>query len=53
MCLLAHELAINSDVQECSQNELDFTHEEHGSFFYETFSKLKYLDMVVREMLRK
>ncbi|XP_051157202.1 cytochrome P450 9e2-like [Leptopilina boulardi] len=54
MCFVAHELAMNPDVQDKLRNEIDtFTENREDKITYETLSKMKYLDMVVSEALRK
>ncbi|KAK4882967.1 hypothetical protein RN001_006286 [Aquatica leii] len=54
MCFMAHELAVNVDVQKRLQNEIDevLTQCKDG-LTYEALSEMKYLDMVVSETLRK
>ncbi|KAF5279692.1 hypothetical protein FQA39_LY18241 [Lamprigera yunnana] len=50
----AYELAINSDVQDRLQNEIDNTISNcQGKLTYEALHKMKYMDMVVSETLRK
>lgn len=51
MCFTVHELALNIDVQEKLYAEIEQTFS--GTFDYEALSKMKYLDMVVSESLRK
>ncbi|KAK4878885.1 hypothetical protein RN001_011391 [Aquatica leii] len=54
MCFMAYELAINVDVQEQLQNEIDEVLAQYNDgLTYEALSKMKYLDMVVSETLRK
>lgn len=54
MCLLAHELAINPDIQEKLQQEIDDAFKQsNGKLTYDNIIKMKYLDMVVTEGLRK
>lgn len=54
MCHIAHELAINPDIQQRLQAEIDDTYEENGGKMpYEVLIKMKYLDMVISEGLRK
>lgn len=54
MCHLAHELAINPDIQKRLQKEIDQAFDDSkGKLSYETITKLKYLDMCVSEGLRK
>uniref|UniRef100_A0A1B0D3B4 Uncharacterized protein n=1 Tax=Phlebotomus papatasi TaxID=29031 RepID=A0A1B0D3B4_PHLPP len=51
---LSYELAINPDVQEKLYQEIIETNEELGekSLNYDTIQKMKYMDMVVSELLR-
>ncbi|KAF5279812.1 hypothetical protein FQA39_LY18234 [Lamprigera yunnana] len=54
MCFMAHELAVNVDVQERLQSEVDDTfHQYDGNITYDAISKMKYMDMVISETLRK
>ncbi|XP_017776438.1 PREDICTED: cytochrome P450 9e2-like isoform X2 [Nicrophorus vespilloides] len=54
MVLMAYELAVNPDIQERLQNEIDAVLEENdGKITYESINKMKYLDMVTSETLRK
>lgn len=46
-----HELAVNPEVQEKLFNEINLVKDE--SLNYETLNKMKYLDMVISEALRK
>lgn len=50
-----HELAVNPEVQEKLFNEIKSVKEElnEKSLNYETLNKMKYLDMVISEALRK
>ncbi|RZC38896.1 cytochrome P450 9e2-like [Asbolus verrucosus] len=51
---LAHELAVNPDVQKKLQEEIDAVNEEHeGKIPYEILLSMKYFDQVVCESLRK
>lgn len=53
MCFMAHELAINVDVQEKLIDEIDETYEAcQGQITYEALFKMKYLDMVVNGNLK-
>ncbi|EZA57483.1 Cytochrome P450 9e2 [Ooceraea biroi] len=53
MCFAAHEIAINSDVQETLQNEIDNVLEEtNGQAPYDAINNMEYLDAVVNETLR-
>ncbi|KAJ8916090.1 hypothetical protein NQ315_004456, partial [Exocentrus adspersus] len=54
MCFLAYELATNPDVQDKLRKEVRDTLEEcEGKLTYESLLKMKYMDMVVSECLRK
>ncbi|KAF5279688.1 hypothetical protein FQA39_LY18237 [Lamprigera yunnana] len=54
MCFITYELALNSEVQEKLQKEIDETLAEcNGKLTYEALHKMKYMDMVVSETLRK
>ncbi|XP_017776440.1 PREDICTED: cytochrome P450 9e2-like [Nicrophorus vespilloides] len=54
MVLMAYELAVNPDIQERLQREIDAVLEENdGKITYEVINKMKYLDMVTSETLRK
>ncbi|KAK9873666.1 hypothetical protein WA026_023529 [Henosepilachna vigintioctopunctata] len=53
MCFMAHELAVNVDVQMKLIQEIDENRNEDGVLSYETIANLAYLDMVVSESLRK
>ncbi|XP_043480616.1 cytochrome P450 9e2-like [Leptopilina heterotoma] len=54
MCFVAHELAMNPEIQDKLRNEIDtFTENREEKITYETISKMKYLDMVISEALRK
>lgn len=54
LCMTAYELALNQDVQERLLEEID-AHliESNGKITYEGMNKLKYLDMVISEVIRK
>ncbi|KAF2897584.1 hypothetical protein ILUMI_08592 [Ignelater luminosus] len=53
-CFIAYELALHFDVQKRLQNEIDETLKEcNGKITYDTLLRMKYLDMVVSETLRK
>ena len=53
MCSLAHELAINPDVQEKLQSEIDAVLERcDGKVTYEAINSMVYLDAVFNEALR-
>lgn len=48
MCLVSHELAINPEIQERLQEEVDGVMEtSKGNITYEDLMGMKYLDMVV------
>lgn len=51
MCFLAHQLAVNEQVQEKLRHEIDSLTEDEIS--YEIINKMTYLDMVISETLRK
>ncbi|KAF5279689.1 hypothetical protein FQA39_LY18238 [Lamprigera yunnana] len=54
MCFITYELALNSNVQEKLQKEVDETLAEcNGKLTYEALHRMEYLDMVVSETLRK
>lgn len=54
MSFMCYELAINPDVQEKLRQEIDDTFEEtKGKLTYDILNKMKYMDMVVCESLRK
>ncbi|KAJ8953900.1 hypothetical protein NQ318_019140 [Aromia moschata] len=54
MVFLSYELAVNPDIQERLRNEVRETLEEcGGKLTYEGLLKMKYMDMVVSEALRK
>lgn len=54
MCHLANELTIHPDIQKRLQKEIDSAFKENnGKLTYENIMKMKYLDMVVSENLRK
>ena len=54
MCFLAHELAVNPEIQEKLRTEVDSLMKEEGSeVSYEAISKMKYMNMVISETLRK
>nr|XP_022908458.1 cytochrome P450 9e2-like [Onthophagus taurus]XP_022908459.1 cytochrome P450 9e2-like [Onthophagus taurus] len=54
MCFMGYELTVNPDIQERLQKEIDETIEScEGTLTYEALMKMKYMDMVVSETLRK
>ncbi|XP_020298107.1 cytochrome P450 9e2-like [Pseudomyrmex gracilis] len=54
MCFVAYEIAVNQDVQEKLQSEIDRVLEvTNGEASYEAINSMEYLDAVVNETLRK
>ncbi|XP_072763800.1 cytochrome P450 9e2-like [Anoplolepis gracilipes] len=54
MCFVAHEIAINQDIQERLQNEIDEVLEKtNGQISYEAINNMEYLNAVIEETLRK
>ncbi|KAJ8928372.1 hypothetical protein NQ314_019103 [Rhamnusium bicolor] len=54
LCFASYELAVNQDVQERLREEIYATLEKcGGTLTYESLLKMKYMDMVVSEVLRK
>ncbi|XP_012231001.1 cytochrome P450 9e2-like [Linepithema humile] len=54
MCFVAHELAVNRDIQDRLREEVEqHLSEEDDTISYESLSKMVYMDMVVSEVLRK
>ncbi|CAH0564136.1 unnamed protein product [Brassicogethes aeneus] len=54
MCFTAYELAANPDIQDMVRKEvLNTVEEANGEITYEGVMKMKYLDMVISESLRK
>ncbi|XP_074040276.1 cytochrome P450 9e2-like [Leptinotarsa decemlineata] len=54
MCFMSHELAIHPDIQTRLRNEIEDTLAEcGGKITYEALLKMKYMDMVISESLRK
>nr|QTM97432.1 Cytochrome P450 [Sitophilus oryzae] len=54
MCFGSYELAVNKDVQDRLREEIRTTYKENdGKITYDVLLKMKYLDMVVSEVLRK
>lgn len=53
MCFIAHELTVNPDVQAKLYDEVSATNESGTTFDYDILNKMKYLDMIVSEVLRK
>ncbi|XP_011704046.1 PREDICTED: cytochrome P450 9e2-like [Wasmannia auropunctata] len=53
MCFAAHEIAVNKDIQEKLQKEIDKVLEEtNGQAPYEAINGIEYLDAVINEALR-
>lgn len=53
MCFVAHEIAVNQDVQERLQKEIDQVLENNnGQAPYEAVNNMEYLDAVINETLR-
>jgi cytochrome P450 family 9 len=53
MCIIAHELAINPDVQKKLQDEIDSVLKEtNGNPTYEAINRMLYLDAVFNESMR-
>lgn len=54
MGFTAYELAVNPEIQEKLQQEIDETLEEkNGNISYDSLMGMKYMDMVISECLRK
>ncbi|XP_076275240.1 cytochrome P450 9e2-like [Rhynchophorus ferrugineus] len=54
MCFASYELAMNKDVQDRLREEIKQTYEENNrKLTYEALLKMKYMDMVVSELIRK
>ncbi|XP_058453638.1 cytochrome P450 9e2-like [Malaya genurostris] len=55
LCFVVYELSLNTEVQDRLRTEIDRVREESGNqkLTYESIQKMKYLDMVVSETLRK
>ncbi|GJQ77433.1 hypothetical protein Trydic_g20831 [Trypoxylus dichotomus] len=54
MCFMGYELAVQPDIQKKLQDEIDETLREcNGKLTYEALMKMKYMDMVICETLRK
>ncbi|XP_011705721.1 PREDICTED: cytochrome P450 9e2-like [Wasmannia auropunctata] len=54
MCFIAHELAVNQDIQDRLRQEVQqHLAEGSGEISYESLTKMSYMDMVVSETLRK
>jgi len=53
MCFAAHEIAVNQDIHEKLQKEIDQVLEEtNGQVSYEAINGMEYLDAVIQEALR-
>ncbi|XP_011865322.1 PREDICTED: cytochrome P450 9e2-like [Vollenhovia emeryi] len=53
MCFAAHEIAVNQDIQEKLQKEIDQVLEDtNGQASYEAVNGMEYLDAVINEALR-
>lgn len=55
LCFAIYEIALNPDIQNKLREEIDAVQEElgDGRLTYEAMQRMKYLDMVVTETLRK
>ncbi|CAL8086096.1 unnamed protein product [Orchesella dallaii] len=53
LTFLAYALAVHQDIQEKLRKEVSQIVKEDGTFDYDELAKLKYLDMVIYEVLRK
>ncbi|XP_074040265.1 cytochrome P450 9e2 [Leptinotarsa decemlineata] len=54
MCFMSHELAVHPDIQKKLRDEIEETLAECGEeVTYEAILKMKYMDMVISESLRK
>lgn len=54
LCVIAHELAINPEVQKKLQKEIDKVMEKNeGKLNYDEIISMSYLDAVIKESLRK
>ncbi|XP_043480617.1 cytochrome P450 9e2-like [Leptopilina heterotoma] len=53
MTFVAHELAVNQHIQEKLRKEIDSFTKGDSKISYDSLSKMKYLDMVISEALRK
>ncbi|XP_029170217.1 cytochrome P450 9e2-like [Nylanderia fulva] len=53
MCFVAHELAVNQDIQDRLREEVLQHLDEGNDVSYESLSKMTYMDMVISEALRK
>ncbi|XP_029170254.1 cytochrome P450 9e2-like [Nylanderia fulva] len=53
MCFVAHELAVNPEVQDRLREEVEQHLDERKEISYEALSKMTYMDMVLSETLRR
>ncbi|CAH0564730.1 unnamed protein product [Brassicogethes aeneus] len=54
MCFMAYELGVSQEIQDRLREEIEDTmRESNGKLTYENLLKMKYMDMVVAETLRK
>ncbi|XP_029663901.1 cytochrome P450 9e2-like [Formica exsecta] len=53
MCFVAHELAVNRNIQDRVREEVQQHLAENNEVSYESLSKMTYMDMVINETLRK
>ncbi|XP_022913723.2 cytochrome P450 9e2-like [Onthophagus taurus] len=54
LSFMGYELAINPEIQQKLQEEIDKTFQEcNGNLTYDALQKMRYMDMVVSETLRK
>ncbi|XP_065169105.1 cytochrome P450 9e2-like [Atheta coriaria] len=54
MSFLCYELAVNPDIQEKLHQEIDVTYKNNnGKLTYDVLNKMKYMDMVISEGMRK
>ncbi|KAF2894283.1 hypothetical protein ILUMI_11888 [Ignelater luminosus] len=54
MCFMAYELALNPNIQQKLQTEINDTLNDcNGTLTYEALTKMKYMDAIISESLRK
>ncbi|KAG5348096.1 CP9E2 protein, partial [Acromyrmex charruanus] len=54
MCFVAHELAVNQDIQDRLRKEVQqYLTEGNDEISYESLSKMSYMDLIISETLRK